>query len=266
MLVCVSAEPLDQIIALKTNKAVYDQANLLAANETAYLEQTLDAYNAQTGNAIVIVTVNDMNGDYIEHYSVNLAETWGIGKAKEDNGLLILAAMQERKLRIEVGYGLEDKITDAFASQVIADSLTPNFKNKQYFTAFNESVNSIINKINDNETQLKDVFIKLKIDMSFDDFKKMTSNNDYNDFYYFKTPKENYKELFYKLVDIVGYSIRSNKDYIESILKPNTIYHLEYDNMSDYPSLSIVEIEDEIKEAEKTVHELFLIREKFNGV
>ena len=152
MLICVNAEPLNQIIAMKTDKSVYDVAGLLAPNESAYLEKTLDNYNAQTGNAIVIVTVNDMGGDYLEHYSVNLAQTWGIGQEKTDNGLLILAAMKERKLRIEVGYGLEEKITDSFSSQVMRGSLEPNFKTKQYFAAFNESVASIITKLDDNST------------------------------------------------------------------------------------------------------------------
>ncbi|WP_202386160.1 TPM domain-containing protein [Allopontixanthobacter confluentis] len=107
---------------------VLDAADMLPPAEEAALDQRLRDYNRETGRAIIVVTVPDLGGEAIEPYAVNLFETWGIGGAELDQGLLLLVAKQERKMRIEVGYGLHPYIPDILAGRIIAETITPRFK------------------------------------------------------------------------------------------------------------------------------------------
>ncbi len=107
---------------------VLDAADMIPADEEAALDQRLRDYNRETGRAIIVVTVPDMGGEAIEPYAVDLFETWGIGGAELDQGLLLLVAKQERKMRIEVGYGLHPYIPDILAGRIIAETMTPRFK------------------------------------------------------------------------------------------------------------------------------------------
>lgn len=107
---------------------VLDAADMIPAAEEAALDQRLRDYNRETGRAIIVVTVPDMGGEAIEPYAVDLFETWGIGGAELDQGLLLLVAKQERKMRIEVGYGLHPYIPDILAGRIIAETITPRFK------------------------------------------------------------------------------------------------------------------------------------------
>ncbi len=79
-----------------------------------------------------MVTVNSLEGTYIEDYAVRLFEQWGIGKKEEDNGLLILIAKEDREFKIEVGYGLEPIITDGRAGRILREEMTPSFKEGDY--------------------------------------------------------------------------------------------------------------------------------------
>ena len=82
-----------------------DFANVLSIEQKDILEQKLSAFNASTSNEIAIVIIKSLDGDYIENYAVKLYEEWQIGKAKKDNGVLLLIAVDDHKMRIEVGYG-----------------------------------------------------------------------------------------------------------------------------------------------------------------
>ena len=110
---------------------VNDFAAVMSAEAKATLEQELVQFNASTTNEIAVVTVTSMNGDYIEHYAPALFKLWGIGTDKNDNGVLLLLTMSERKVRIEVGYGLEGALPDSVAASIIAD-ITPLLKNNDY--------------------------------------------------------------------------------------------------------------------------------------
>lgn len=108
------------------------------------LEKKLVDYEKSTGNEVVVVTVKDFSGTYIEDYAVKLFEKWGIGKKDKDNGLLILVSKEQRQSRIEVGYGLEGVLTDAITGRIQDEKMIPSFKNDDYTTGINNGVDTVI--------------------------------------------------------------------------------------------------------------------------
>lgn len=119
-----------EVPALKSR--VTDRAGLLDPQAEQRLEQQLAQYEHKTGHQFAVLTVPSLEGDPIEDFSIRVVEQWKLGGEKADNGLLLLIAEQDRKMRIEVGYGLEGVIPDAVASRVIRDVLRPAFRSKQY--------------------------------------------------------------------------------------------------------------------------------------
>ena len=104
---------------------VLDQADILPPVDEALLDQRLRELMDRTGNALVVVSLKSLDGETIENYAYNLFNTWGIGDAKTDRGLLLLVAPAERKVRIEVGCGLETTISDVDAGRIIRNRITP---------------------------------------------------------------------------------------------------------------------------------------------
>jgi uncharacterized protein len=130
-------------------RLVNDFANILTPEQVDALERKLIAYDDSTSNQIAIVilpTITDKSGqEYpIEDVSLKILRDWGVGNKKNNNGIVILAAMQEHKLRIEVGYGLEGAIPDMTAKAIIEDDLRPNFKSNDYYRGFDAAINSIM--------------------------------------------------------------------------------------------------------------------------
>ncbi len=113
---------------------VNDFASLLSSSARDSLEAQLTRLEQETGAEVAVVTVADMDGTYIEDYAVRLFEEWGIGKKSQDNGVLFLVAVAERKARIEVGYGLEPIITDARAGRILDERVLPSFRTDSYET------------------------------------------------------------------------------------------------------------------------------------
>ena len=109
---------------------VVDQAKLLSPTVRLRLSQILAAHEAATTNQVVVVTVNSLQGYAIEQYGVDLGRHWGIGQKDKNNGVLLIVAPNERKVRIEVGYGLEGTLTDALSSQIIHQQILPHFRNR----------------------------------------------------------------------------------------------------------------------------------------
>lgn len=128
----------------KATGYVNDFAQILTEEQRSALEATLTAFNASTTNEITVVTVKNLGGDYIENYAVELFKEWGVGTKKNDNGVLLLIALDDRIMRIEVGYGLEGLLTDAISSQIIRNDLTPAFKQGDYFGGIHLAVDHII--------------------------------------------------------------------------------------------------------------------------
>lgn len=107
---------------------VTDAAGVLPADARAALEARLAALEATTGIELAVATVPDLQGEVIEDYANGLYRAWGIGKRDKNNGALLLVAPADRKVRVEVGYGLEGVLTDALSSQVIRREVVPRFK------------------------------------------------------------------------------------------------------------------------------------------
>ncbi|MCZ8368964.1 MAG: TPM domain-containing protein [Porphyrobacter sp.] len=124
---------------------VYDGANILSPATKAQLDQELRAYNAQTGRAIIVATVPSLGGASIETYATTLfTDKWGIGGAKRDTGLLLLIAPNERKMRIEVGYGLHGYFGGIMAGRVINDVIAPRFKEGNFDAGVTDGVTAIL--------------------------------------------------------------------------------------------------------------------------
>jgi len=123
---------------------VNDYARILSANEKSNLDSKLATFAAETSNEISVVTIKSLDGDYIENYAVKLFEDWKIGSAKNDNGVLLLIALEDRQMRIETGYGLEGALPDATAFQIINNDLKPAFQAGRYYEGIDAALNSII--------------------------------------------------------------------------------------------------------------------------
>lgn len=107
---------------------VYDGADIISPATEAALDQRLKAYNRETGRALIVATIPSLEGAPLESYATGLFANWGIGGAERDQGLLLLVARDDRKMRIEVGYGLHPYFGGIMAGRVIRDAITPRFK------------------------------------------------------------------------------------------------------------------------------------------
>ena len=107
---------------------VVDAANVIPPDQEAALTKRLDDLQKATGNQLVVATVPDLEGYPIEDYGNALIRSWGVGLKDANNGAILLVAPNDRKVRIEVGYGLEPVLTDAFSSVVINQQILPRFK------------------------------------------------------------------------------------------------------------------------------------------
>ena len=107
---------------------VVDQANVLSPQATTELDKKLQLLEAQTSRQLVVVTVPSLQGLEIEDYGYQLGRAWGIGEKKRDTGVLLIVAPNERRVRIEVGYGLEGVLTDALSSVILQEQVLPKFR------------------------------------------------------------------------------------------------------------------------------------------
>jgi len=126
---------------------VVDNAGLLSHSKQQAITQQLAAHEQETSNQVVVVTVPSLQGYDIADFGYQLGRHWGIGQAKKNNGTLLIIAPEQRKLRIEVGYGLEATLTDALSKQIIDKEIVPYFKKKQYEKGIQAGVDSILGAI-----------------------------------------------------------------------------------------------------------------------
>lgn len=122
---------------------VVDQARLLSPEREAELTETLAALERDTTDQLVIVTVDSLQDQTIEDYGYQLGRAWGIGQQDTDNGLLLIIAPNERKVRIEVGYGLEPVLTDALSALIIQNEILPAFRTGDFETGITNGVTAI---------------------------------------------------------------------------------------------------------------------------
>jgi len=126
---------------------VVDQAALLDPGVTQSLDAQLAAHEEQTSNQVIVVTVNSLEGYDIADYALRLGRSWGIGTEEKNNGVVLLVAPNERKVRIEVGYGLEGALPDGLAGQIIRRDILPQFKEDDYPGGITAGVASILQAV-----------------------------------------------------------------------------------------------------------------------
>jgi len=126
---------------------VVDEATLFSAAQKAELESTLENHENNTSNQVVVVTLKSLDGYDIRDYGLELGRAWGIGQKDKNNGVLLIIAPNERKVSIEVGYGLEGALPDATAKSIIDQEILPYFKEGDYFGGAKFGVDAIISAI-----------------------------------------------------------------------------------------------------------------------
>jgi uncharacterized protein len=130
---------------------VTDLTNTLSAAEKQALESKLAAWETATGNQLVVLMVPTTQPEPIEAFSIRVADAWKIGRKGQDNGALLVVAKDDRKLRIEVGYGFEGVLTDATSRRIISDTISPLFRQGQFAGGLNAGVDRIIDVITKGE-------------------------------------------------------------------------------------------------------------------
>ncbi|ADQ85383.1 YgcG family protein [Methylovorus sp. MP688] len=136
-----AAQALEAIPPL--TQRVTDLTSTLTAEQQAGLEARLQAFEQQKGSQIAILIVPTTQPEDIAQYSIRVVEAWKLGREKQDDGVLILLAKNDRKMRIEVGYGLEGAIPDVTAKRIISDVMAPYFRQGDFYGGLNAAVERI---------------------------------------------------------------------------------------------------------------------------
>ncbi|MBJ7388188.1 MAG: TPM domain-containing protein [Sphingomonadaceae bacterium] len=136
----------------KLTGRVVDQANLLDPEQEAALTAKLAGLETRTKRQLVVATLNSLEGYEISDYGYRLGRAWalgqdGKGETEKDNGAILIIAPNERKMRIEVGYGLEPVLTDGLSSTIIRDDITPRFKEGDFVGGINAGVDRIVTQL-----------------------------------------------------------------------------------------------------------------------
>jgi uncharacterized protein len=139
-----AAIPADDLLkSLKPTADVNDFAGLLTPAEKASLEARCHQLRERTGAQLAVVTLKSLQGGQIDDFAVKLFKHWGIGQKDQKNGVLLIVAIEDRRARIETGYGVEPIIPDILAGRIIDNQLRPRFRNQQYAAGLRDSVNAI---------------------------------------------------------------------------------------------------------------------------
>jgi uncharacterized protein len=134
---------------------VTDETGTLTSSELSSLETKLSDFDKETSNQVVVYMISSLNGESLEETSYDIAAKNGIGQKGKDNGVLLFIVKDDRKLRIEVGYGLEGALPDALAGQIIRKEITPYFKQGEYYKGIDAGVDAIISATKGEYTQDK---------------------------------------------------------------------------------------------------------------
>src|SRR6187431_1052733 len=131
-------------VALPATGYVMDRAGLLNESTVEVLNEELYRHEVETSNQVVVETVISLGGTPIEEYSLHRATQLGIGQKAKDNGVLVVVARDDRKMRIEVGYGLEGVLPDAICARIIRVEMTPRFREGRYDDGVTAGVEAIL--------------------------------------------------------------------------------------------------------------------------
>lgn len=134
-----------EVPALKGH--VNDYGNMMSAETRANIEAELKAFEQSDSTQVVILTIPSLEGEALEEFSIKVAETWKIGQRGKDNGVILLVSNQDRKIRIEVGRGLEGKLTDLMAGRIIEYVIKPRFKRGDFDGGFIAATQAMIDVV-----------------------------------------------------------------------------------------------------------------------
>ena len=130
---------------------VNDNAGIMSEQAVTALEKTLKDFEHKTSCQVAVLTIKSLEGENIEQYSIKVAETWKLGQKGKDNGVLLLVSPGDRRMRIEVGYGLEGVLTDFVSGRIISGEIAPSFKKNNYDEGITNGINAIIKTIETGE-------------------------------------------------------------------------------------------------------------------
>ena len=128
----------------KPQHYVNDYTGLLSADSRERIENTLAEFEKTTSNQVVVAIFDSLEGGSLEDFSIHLAEKWKVGQKGRDNGIILLIFKSDRKVRIEVGYGLEGALPDVIANLIIQNEIVPNFRAGNYDAGVEKAVAAIL--------------------------------------------------------------------------------------------------------------------------
>ena len=131
---------------------IVDNANLISDGVEQNINNQLEELSNSTGIQLAVLTIPTLEGEVLESYSMKVAETWKLGSAEKDTGVLLLIALEERSIRIEVGYGLEGVLTDTKCGLIIRNIIAPEFRNGKYQAGIVNAVNNIVGLVKGDES------------------------------------------------------------------------------------------------------------------
>ena len=123
---------------------VSDHAHILSPSDEEALTERLETLEQKTQHQMVVVSVNSLEGEDIARFTLKLANAWGIGRAKYDDGVVLLVAPNERKVRIEVGYGLEETLTDEVCKRILDEHMLPHFRQQDFMGGIEAGTDALI--------------------------------------------------------------------------------------------------------------------------
>lgn len=165
LLICFHAGLAQRAVPPLWGHRVHDEAGVLSAETVESLEVLLKQHEDSTTNQIAVLVIPSLDGDVLEQYSLRVAhDEWKLGSANNDNGVLLLVVINDRKMRIEVGEGLEGVLPDAITSRIIRNDIAPHFREQEYDAGIRAGVEAIIGAIGGEFTA--DVSAETQPDMS----------------------------------------------------------------------------------------------------
>lgn len=141
-LACDSKKP-----EVTVDNRIVDSADMLTPVQEDSLREIIRELESDIGSQMALLTLDTLNGEKIEQYSLHYVEEMGLGRAKYNDGLLITISLKDRKARIEVGTGLEKILKDEIAARILREQLTPSFRNKKYYNGLKEAMLAIRDSI-----------------------------------------------------------------------------------------------------------------------
>jgi uncharacterized protein len=147
LMLCWAFAALADVAVPPLTGRVVDKTATLSSSDVASLDQTLKDFEARKGSQVAVLIVPTTQPETIEQYSLRVAEAWKIGRRKIDDGAILVVAKDDRKLRIEVGYGLEGALTDVTSKRIIDEVITPKFRTGDFAGGISDGVNRMLRVI-----------------------------------------------------------------------------------------------------------------------